>query len=171
MTLEGETCPVCMKKTLTLAEAALEVPFFGKLFVFSMTCNSCNYRKADLEAAEKKSPIKVTFEVTSKDDLNVRVVKSSEATVKIAHVGSIMPGAASEGYVTNVEGIIERIKKQVESIKNMEDNPVVRKRAKNLLKKIHKILNGSQPVKITIEDPTGNSAIISEKAVMSKLKK
>jgi len=170
LTLEGETCPVCMKKTLTLSESTLEVPYFGKLYVFAMTCGSCSYRKADLESAESKEPIKYSFDVQSTDDLSVRVVKSSEATVKIPNVGTIEPGPASEGYVTNVEGIITRIKDQVESIKNAEEDADKKKKAKNLLKKIHKVLSGTQPIKLIIEDPTGNSAIISERAVRQKLK-
>ena len=40
-----------------------------------------------------------------------------------------------------------------------------------MLKKIQKIMWGEENSKITIEDPSGNSAIISEKAVKSKLKK
>jgi len=53
-TLAGQQCPMCGKKTLTLSESEQEVPYFGKLFVFSMACSSCKFRKADLEAAEKK---------------------------------------------------------------------------------------------------------------------
>ena len=43
-------------------------------------------------------------------------------------------------------------------------------KAKNLLKKIQKISWGQEKAKLIIEDPSGNSAIISEKAVKSKLK-
>jgi C4-type Zn-finger protein len=38
-----------------------------------------------------------------------------------------------------------------------------------MLKKINRVLWGSDSIKIIIEDPTGNSAIISEKAVKGKL--
>jgi len=164
-TLAGQQCPMCGKKTATLSESEQEVPYFGKLFVFSISCSSCKFRKADLEAAEKKKPVKYTIEIKGKKDLSIRVVKSSEATVKIAHVGSIEPGPASEGYVTNVEGIINRIKERIEHLRDAEEDNAAKKKAKNLLKKIQKVLWGDEKMKITIEDPTGNSAIISEKAV------
>lgn len=167
--LKGQPCPVCGKKTLTLTEAETEVPYFGKIFIFSMHCDSCNYHKADIEAESKKDPCKYTFEVASKEDLNVRVVKSAEATVKIPHIGSIEPGTASEGYVTNIEGIIQRIKEQVECLKETEEDEEVKKKAKNLLKKIQKVIWGDEKIKIIIEDPSGNSAIISDKAQKSKL--
>lgn len=168
-TLGGQPCPMCRKNTLTLMESQDEVPYFGKVFLFSMKCEGCKYYKADVEAESQKEPCKYTFEVQSKEDLNVRVVKSSEATVKIPFVGDIMPGPASEGYVTNIEGIVNKIKDQIESLKNSEEDEALKNKAKNLLKKIMKVLWGEEKIKIIIEDPTGNSAIISEKAVKSKL--
>lgn len=167
--LEGQLCPVCGKKTLVLRESEQEIPYFGRVYVFSMSCSSCKYHKADLESEEKKEPCKYTLEVNSKEDLNIRIVKSGEATVKIPHIITIESGPASQGYITNVEGIINRVKKIVEQAKEDEDDANTRKKAKNLLKKLMKVLWGSEKIKIIIEDPTGNSAIISEKAVKSKL--
>ena len=167
-TLGGQPCPVCGKKTLTLSEAEAEVPYFGKLFIFGMTCSDCGFRKADVEAAEQKEPVKWTFEIASKEDLTVRVVKSSEAMVKIPYIGDISPGPASEGYVTNVEGILNRIKEQVEHLRDAAEDDEDRTKAKNLLKKIMRVLWGEEKIKLIIEDPTGNSAIISDKAVKGK---
>ncbi|MBI4140454.1 ZPR1 zinc finger domain-containing protein [Candidatus Woesearchaeota archaeon] len=169
--LKGQPCPVCKNKTLILSETESDVPFFGKMFLFSMSCESCKYRKADIEAAEQKEPCRFTFEVANKDDLAVRVVKSADAVVKIPHVGSIEPGPGSEGYITNIEGVLTKIKEQVEMIRDTEEDEDTKKKAKNLLKKIQNILWGEEKIKIIIEDPTGNSAIISEKAVKERLKK
>ncbi|MBW2973577.1 ZPR1 zinc finger domain-containing protein [Candidatus Woesearchaeota archaeon] len=168
-TLKGQVCPMCMKKTLVLTETETEVPFFGKLFVFSMKCESCKFLKSDVEAAEQKTPCKCTIEIKGKPDLNIRIVKSAEAKVKIPHVGSIEPGPASQGYITNVEGIINKIKEQIEFIKENEEDAAAKKKAKNLLKKLQKVLWGNEKLKIILEDPTGNSAIISDKAERKKL--
>jgi zinc finger protein len=81
------------------------------------------------------------------------------------------PGPASEGFISNVEGIIVKFKEQVETLRDTEEDPAAKKKAKNLLKKIQKVLWGNEKLKIIIEDPTGNSAIISDKAVKEKLKK
>lgn len=169
--LKGQECPICGKKTLSLSETETDVPFFGKVFLFAMTCESCKYHKADLEAAEQKEPCKFTFEVEKKEDLAVRVVKSSEGIVKIPHLGSIEPGPGAEGYITNIEGVITRLKEQIEVIRDTEEDEDLKKKAKNLLKKIQNVLWGEEKIKIIIEDPTGNSAIISDKAVKEKLKK
>ena len=167
---EHQPCPLCWQKTLILTERETEVPYFGKVYLFSMTCNSCKYHKADVEATERKEPVKYEFEISSEDDLKVRVVKSSEATVKLPHIASITPGPAAQGYVTNVEGILNRVKYQIEVAKDAEEDEEGRKKAKNLLKKLLNITWGKEKQKLIIEDPSGNSAIISDRAVKSQFK-
>ena len=168
--LKEQPCPMCKDKTLTLTEETLEVPYFGKVHVYSMRCSNCKYYKRDIEADEKREPVKYTFEVTSADDLKVRVVKSADAVVKVPHITTIEPGTASVGYITNVEGIFSRIKKAVETARDSEEDADAKKKAKKLLKKIQKIIWGQEKAKLIIEDPSGNSAIISDKAVKTKLK-
>jgi len=169
-TVEGQPCLLCHKKTLTLMEEEVEVPYFGKVFLFSMTCSNCKYHKSDIEAMEKKEPCKYTFEISSEKDLKVRIVKSAGATIKIPHITTITPGPAAQGFVTNVEGILNRVKYQIESARDNAEDASDRKKAKNLLKKLTKIMWGQEKQKIILEDPTGNSAIISDKAEKSKLK-
>jgi len=168
--IEGQICPVCYTKTLTLTEAKQEIPYFGTVFIFSMECSSCGYRKADLEAEEQKDPAKYTFEVSSEKDINVRIVKSSGATVKIPHVTTITPGPASEGYVTNIEGLLNRVIEQIENLRENAEEKEDRKKAKNLLKKLQRVMWGQENLKIILEDPSGNSAIIDDRAVVTKLK-
>jgi zinc finger protein len=169
--LENQQCPFCNKKTLTLTEDKKEIPYFGNVFIFSMTCSNCKYHKADVEAEEQKEPCKYTIEVNSEKDMSIRVVKSSQATIKIPQMRiSVTPGPASVGYISNIEGILNRFKKIIESEKDNAEDTKTRKHAKNLLKKIWKVKYGNEKLKIIIEDPSGNSAIISEKAEVKKLK-
>ncbi|MDK2849472.1 MAG: zinc finger protein [Candidatus Woesearchaeota archaeon] len=170
-TFEGETCPICNQKTLTLMESEREIPYFGKVILFSMNCSNCHYHKSDVEIPERRDPVKYTFTVENEDDLKVRVIKSAEATVKIGKIATIEPGIASNGYISNIEGVLQRLKHQLEGILNTEDDPEVIKKTKAHLKKLRRVLWGSDPITITIIDPSGNSAIISDKAMMTKIKK
>src|SRR3989344_4910345 len=121
-TIEGEFCPFCNEKTLTLMETARDVPYFGVCHIFSMDCSSCKYHKADVEAEEGNGePVKYTLDITEEADMKIRVIKSSEATVKIPHIGSIEPGETANGYITNVEGVLNRIKKQIEHLRDATD--------------------------------------------------
>ncbi len=169
--LKNQPCPVCGKKKAILREEELDIPYFGKTFVFSINCGECGFSKADIEAAEKKDPVKVTFETDSEEDMKVRLIKSSNATVKVPTLRmSVESGEGSDGFISNVEGLINKFEKVVEGQRDSAEDPSVKKSAKNLLKKIWKIKLGDLPVKIVIEDPSGNSAIISDKAKVEKLK-
>ena len=168
--LMGELCPVCNQKTLSLAEREEDIPYFGRVALFSMTCNECKFHKADVESLEQRQPVKLSIEVSGENDMQIRVVKSSNAIVKIPYIANIEPGEASNGYVTNVEGLLKRVKKQVEAAGNADDDPAVQKKSRKLLKKINRIIWGEEKTKLIIEDPSGNSAIISDKATSSKLK-
>lgn len=169
--LGGEICPFCHNKTLTLIEEEMEIPYFGKVFMFSMSCTSCNFYKSDVEAANLKDPCSITFEVESEEDMKVRLVKSSTATIKIPGLKmSVTPGPASLGYVSNIEGMLNRFKSIIEKERDSSDEPDVVKNAKNLLKKLRKAMWGEAKLKIMIDDPSGNSAIISDRAVVKKLK-
>ena len=83
---------------------------------------------------------------------------------------SVTPGPASNGYVSNVEGILNRFKKILEDERDLSDDDAARKHAKNLLKKLWKVKTGDMELKIVIEDPSGNSAILSKDVVVEKLK-
>lgn len=170
--LENQPCPVCHKKTLMLAEEEIDIPHFGKTYLFSMSCSNCMYSKSDVESEERKEPCKITFTVEKEADMKVRVVKSSEADVKIPQLRmSMESGPASDGFVTNIEGLLGRFEKVVEDERELAEEDEVKKHAKNLLKKIRKVKFGEIPLKIIIEDISGNSAIVSERAVVEKLKK
>ena len=166
----GELCPVCSQKSLTLTEREQEIPYFGKVLLFAMTCTNCKFHKADLECADGREPARYSIEVSGPNDMSIRVVKSSQATVKVPYVADIEPGQASNGYVTNIEGLLQRIKHQVEVIRDTEEDDAAVKKAKNLIKKINRCVWGEEKLKIIIEDPSGNSAIISDKAVVEKIK-
>lgn len=170
-TINGETCPVCLEKKLTLTEDEMEIPFFGKTFVFSMHCEACSFHKSDIEAAEMKDPCKLTFNIEKEEDMNVRVVKSSEATIRVPQLRmTVSPGPASEGFISNIEGILNRFEKVIEDEKENSEEDETKTTAKNLLKKIRKVKWGEMPLKIVIEDPSGNSAIISDRTQIEKLK-
>ena len=167
--LEGQDCPFCNTKNLTLSEEEREIPYFGKAFLFGMTCTNCKYHKSDVEIVDKNEPAKYTLEIDSEDDMSIRIIKSAEAIVKIPHIMTWEPGAAAQGFITNVEGILRRAKYAIEQAKEDSDDRAEQKKCKNMLKKLQKVMWGQDKLKLIIEDKTGNSVIISEKAKKKKL--
>ena len=168
-TLKGQPCPMCNQKTLTLMEEEREIPYFGKCHLFSMSCSNCKFHKADVETEEKRDPSKYTIDIDSEKDMQIRIIKSADATIKIPHMIAMEPGTSSNGFISNVEGVLNRFKGIIESMRDNEEDPALKKKDKNILKKLTKAMWGQGTLKLIIEDPSGNSAIISDKAKKSKL--
>ena len=169
--LKNQLCPLCKTNNLELKEEKTEVPHFGNLYLFSMHCSNCHYSKTDVEGQDPQEPSSYTITVDKEEDMNIKVIKSSTAAIKIPQLRmSVKPGPASDGYITNIEGVLKRFEEIIESERDNAEDEEIKKKAKNLLKKIRKVKFGDMPLKIIIEDPSGNSSIISEKAEVKKIK-
>jgi zinc finger protein len=167
--LGGQDCPMCRAKELTLTEAEADIPFFGKAFIFSMSCSKCKYHRSDVESAAPREPAQYTLEVAGSQDLQVRVVRSSEGTVLMQGIGSIEPGPEAQGWVTNIEGVITRMREQIEYARNEAEDFDSKAKAQALIDRLDRVIAGKEKLTLTIKDPSGNSAIISERAVRKKL--
>ena len=77
---------------------------------------------------------------------------------------SMESGAASDGFISNIEGLINKFEKIIEDQRDNSEEDDVRKTAKNLLKKLWKLKLGEIPLKIIIEDLSGNSASAGARA-------
>ncbi len=167
--ITGEKCMFCDADQLTLSETIVEIPYFGLTHILSMNCGNCGYKKSDVEAEEDKDGVKYKIEVDSEDDLNIRVVKSANAKVKFHYIGDMEPGEAANGFITNIEGLLNKFKEVLEDMKEASDDKEKRDKLKNKIKKINRCIWGRDSITISIEDPTGNSTIVSEKAEKEKL--
>ncbi len=163
-----EKCPVCGKDTLETSFKEENVEHFGKMLIMTTYCSSCGYRHSDVIMLEQRDPIKITFIASGADDLNVRVIRSSYASIRIPEIGvSIDPVTSGESFVSNVEGVLTRIINILSQLlrdtdeKNKEE--IIER-----LKKIGRMRNGLEKFTIIIEDPSGNSAIVSERAKIER---
>ena len=104
------------------------------------------------------------YKITSEEDMNVRVIRSSTATIELPELGiKIEPGTASEAFISNIEGILVRALKIIEQIDKSSKDESKNEYADDLVKRIENLRNGIGFATIIIKDPRGNSAIISEK--------
>jgi zinc finger protein len=86
------------------------------------------------------------------------------ATVRIPELGvEIDPGPACTGFVTNVEGVLDRIENVVKGALLWAESRE-RENAEKLLEQIARARAGTLPFTLILDDPRGNSAIISDKA-------
>ena len=159
--LKNQECPVCRGKKATLIEDERSFSKF-KCFLFSISCSSCNYHKSDIELDPPQQQ-KQEIEINDSKELKIQVAKSSEAIIKIPQLRlTVKPDVSSKGYITTIEGILLKYKKELEDERDNADSPEERTAAKNQLKKLWKIELGEVPIKLIIEDASGNSAIIQK---------
>ena len=109
-------------------------------------------------------PVRYVYRTATSDDLAVRVMRSMSASIEIPELGvRIDPGPTCQGFVSNIEGILDRIIHAIGSA-IIDGDAEERERGRLLLEKIARIKIGELPVTVILEDPLGNSAIVSDNA-------
>ncbi len=166
-------CPICGGKgTLKAIQYIHEIPYFGKVMESTIYCERCGYRNADVMILEDRPPKLYTVKVENEKDLFTRVVRSKSGTIELEEIGvKIEPGPAAEGFITNIEGVLERVRETLlmaREFRKQEGDEEAVKKADEILEYIEEVKEGKKPLTVRIADPLGNSALIGEK-VKSRL--
>jgi len=161
-------CPLCDgKNTLKALQYIHDIPYFGRVMESTIICEKCGYRSADVMILEEKEPKLYTVRVEDEKDLFTRVVRSKSGTIELEELGiKVEPGPASQGFVSNVEGVLERVRETLlmaKNFKEQENDSEAVKKIDELLKYIEDVRKGKKPLTVKIMDPFGNSALIGEK--------
>lgn len=160
-------CPCCNTDIEYLYKTE-NIPYFSDILIISAVCPSCGFRFVDTQLLKHGEPARYTMAVDSEDDLAVRVVRSMSASIEIPELGvRIDPGPQCQGFVSNVEGVLDRIEEVVKGALRWGTD-VEKENAAALLLDIAKVKNGTFPVTLIVEDPNGNSGIESEKVTKEK---
>jgi zinc finger protein len=164
-------CPVCSAE-FKLDWNVQELPHFGEAMLISGVC-SCGFKHSDTILLSQKSPCRSTLSISSIDDLDARVIRSSSGTIRIPELGVVIePGFASESYISNVEGVLDRIEGVVRFATNGSrnaDNSEITRNGEQILDNLDQARKGQFKLTIILEDPLGISIIESEKAILSSL--
>ena len=156
-------CPTCNTEIEYLYTTE-NIPYFSDILIISAICPSCGYRFVDTQMLKHGEPVRYVYRTATAEDLAVRIVRSMSASIEIPELGvRIDPGATCQGFVSNIEGVLDRIVQAVGSA-IIDGDADEQENARLLLEKISHVKSGELPVTIILEDPTGNSAIVSDKA-------
>lgn len=165
-------CPVCGGKNTAISITEThEVAYFGEVIESLVQCDKCGFKHSDVMCVEQKDPAKHSLQITKKS-LSSRVVRSQTSTVSLPEIGiKVEPGPKSEGYVSNVEGVLIRFKEATERALKMFTDENSQENGKIVLEKIEKVLSGELETLLLIEDPFGQSKIMDIKAKSEPLTK
>jgi len=157
------SCPSCGRELKVLV-TTYDVPFFGKILLTSVSCE-CGFKHADSVIAGEKDPVRYVIKI-NRENLFTKVIRSTSGTIRIPEIGvSIEPGPASQAFITNLEGVLDRVEGVVRTAMrwNSEDKEKVR-RCEWILERIRNTIDGDEELTLILEDPLGNSLIVSEEA-------
>ena len=157
-------CPSCNTEIEYLYTTE-NIPYFSDILIISAICPTCGYKFVDTQLLKHGEPARYMVPVTTTDDMSIRVIRSMGATIEIPEIGvHISPGPQCQGFVSNVEGVLDRIEQVVMGAFQWGTDEE-RENATKLLADIARIKCGTFPVTLILEDPDGNSGIVSDRAV------
>jgi len=163
-------CPVCGgERCMTAITRVERIPYFGEIMESVLICERCSYRSTDIICLEQKEPSRYIIEA-DEDTLNARVVKSQSATIRIPELGlKVEPGPRSAGYISNIEGVVERFENALKTALNLFEEEESKEKTSKILEMLQEVRGGSRKVTVIIEDPFGQSFVGHPRAVKEKL--
>ena len=160
-----QPCPICFSEEgLTMIAHTSEIPYFGEHTQLTILCPSCGWKHTDFIPAEGKKPGAWSLEIEGSEMLSVRIIRSSSCTIRIEKLGlEVDPGGATTGYVSNVEGVLNRFEGAIQLMYrqsiSLQEQEIIEK-CESLLEKINLVKNGDMTVEIILLDPMGHSQIL-----------
>jgi zinc finger protein len=157
-------CPCCNTDIEYLYKTE-NIPYFSDILIISAICPECGYKFVDTQLLKHGKPARYSVSIEAEEDLAVRVVRSMSASIEIPELGvRIDPGPVCQGFISNVEGVLDRIETVVKGALRW-GNEVEKENAAALLADITRVKAGTFPITLILEDPNGNSGIIADKTV------
>lgn len=167
LTVTKSVCPLCSKELVT-NWVQDNIPFFGEVMYITSICE-CGFRYSDTLILAQRKPVHYELKIKTPDDIDARVVRSTSGTIRIPELGiDIEPGPASESFVSNIEGVLDRVE-EILGMATRWGEKEKTERALELLSILEKIKAGEYEITVIIEDPLGNSAIIAKNATSREL--
>ena len=179
-------CPIChISGEVFMIAHVEEIPYFGEHTQVTVMCHSCGWRQTDFIPAEGKKAGAWSIVVRSTDTLSARVIRSSSCTVKVHELDlEVAPGSNATGYVSNIEGVLNRFKDIIKMVlRDMESEVTMLKSVQpidsealnqsvesvaRLLEMLDRIENagqeGVEPLTVELLDPHGLSMILHDDA-------
>ena len=171
----AQDCPICFSEgTLKMIAHSSEIPYFGEHTQITMVCEGCGWKVTDFIPADGKKPGAWSLVVNSERHMSTRVVRSSSCTIRISELGlEVSPGGSSTGYVSNIEGVLNRFEDAVGTIRRQaerdDEGTEILTQCDDMIDSIDAVRKGDESVTLELLDPVGHSQILHEDAVSREI--
>ncbi|GBF08499.1 zinc-finger protein ZPR1 homolog [Aeropyrum pernix] len=162
--VDNAVCPACGARAMKLSEYLYSVPYFNNIVISVGECRNCGYRYRDVRLAEATEPKKIVVAVRGEKQLRYLLAKSPLSAVYIPEMDlEMVPGVASVGFITAVEGILHRFHEvaQVackEGVVEAEDL----EKCRSVIRWLEEAIEGRRAFTLIICDFDGLSRVIGE---------
>ncbi len=170
-----QDCPICFTEgTLRMIAHSSEIPYFGEHTQITMICEGCGWKVTDFIPADGKKPGAWSLVIDSEEHMSTRVVRSSSCTIRIGELGlEVSPGGSSTGYVSNIEGVLNRFEDAVGTIRRQaerdNEGTDILTRCEEMVTSIDSVKRGVMSVTLELLDPVGHSQILHDDAISREI--
>ena len=165
-------CPACCSPGIEYTTTLLDVPYFKDVLSTLVFCEKCGFKHNDIFITGENEPQRFEYDIGGPEDMCVRVIRSTSGTLEVPQLGiRVEPGGSSEAYVTNIEGIIQRMEMALRTALNFTQDAGKKEKALALLSMAADIRAGKAKATLVLEDPMGNSAIVPPDELSDRMKK
>ena len=163
-------CPQCQSDdNLKMLTMSTDIPYFGEHTQITIVCDSCGWKHTDFIPSDGEKAGLWKIKVDDKEKISARIIRSSSCTIRIESLDlEVSPGSGSSGYVSNVEGVLNRFIDAIAIILNDCDEETIVK-AKGMIGLLEDVIEGKESVVIELLDPRGRSQIVHDEAENRKL--
>ncbi len=143
-----------------------DLPHFGRAVIMTSKCSSCGYTHTDVLELEDRGKKVLELNVDSPEKLNYVVVRSSSSSLRIPELDlELHPGPFSNGFITTVEGVLDRFEDAAKKwTPSTDEERALKEKA---LEEIAAAKDGRISFTLVLEDPRGVSGIIPPDDVSS----
>ncbi len=161
------SCVICgFDGGLSMLAHTEEIAYFGEHTQVTLTCPGCGWRQTDFIPAEAREGSSHTYRIDSTDDLQVRVIRGSACTVRLLELDlEVRPGSHSTGYVSNIEGVLNRFQDVVDMVGRqaaIEGDDGAITELEQLTQAMLEIRRGQREATLQLLDPHGHSMILTD---------
>lgn len=164
---EKARCPRCGNFSLIIKEYIYSVPYFGEILLSQGECKRCGYKYRDVKILNATDPKKIIVNVNGEEELRYLLIKSATSAVLIKEKGyKMLPGPASVGFITTVEGILLRfLEATYVACRGRELEPG----CKNNIDWLKRAIDGYEKFTLVICDFDGTSSVKGKKVLEASI--
>ena len=160
-------CVICgYDQGLSMLAHTEEIAYFGEHTQVTLTCPGCGWRQTDFIPAEARDGSCQAYHIDSVEDLQVRIIRGSACTVRLVELDlEVRPGSQSTGYVSNIEGVLNRFQEVIDMVGRQaaaEGNDKAIAELTTLTEAMLEVRQGQRGVTLEFLDPHGHSMILTE---------